>query len=90
MKQAAQHRYWWERLAEVKPVWKSLQQCCRKAKIEVMYTVIQALTEDCRDLSIDYKISGKTRNLMLNNSSPSKLKLSLYCKRSLGMFDIAC
>ncbi len=31
---------------------------CRQAGIEVIYTVIASLTEDGRDLSLDYKISG--------------------------------
>jgi ureidoacrylate peracid hydrolase len=35
-----------------------LQSACRQSKIEVMYTVIEALTRDGRDLSLDYKISG--------------------------------
>jgi ureidoacrylate peracid hydrolase len=35
-----------------------LQAACRHARIEVMYTVIEALTRDGRDLSLDYKISG--------------------------------
>ena len=35
-----------------------LQAACRGAGIEVIYTVIASLTEDGRDLSLDYKISG--------------------------------
>ncbi|HET7883891.1 MAG TPA: isochorismatase family cysteine hydrolase [Acetobacteraceae bacterium] len=35
-----------------------LQAACRRARIEVMYTVIEALTRDGRDLSLDYRISG--------------------------------
>lgn len=35
-----------------------LQAGCRKAGIEVMYTVIQNLTKDGRDRSLDYKITG--------------------------------
>src|SRR5436309_9968661 len=35
-----------------------LQAACRKAGIEVMYTVIENLTLDGRDRSLDYKISG--------------------------------
>jgi len=31
---------------------------CRAARIEVIYTVIEALTKDGRDRSLDYKISG--------------------------------
>ncbi len=35
-----------------------LQRASRDAGIEVMYTVIESMTEDGRDLSLDYKISG--------------------------------
>ncbi len=40
------------------PNMRRLQSACRLAGIEVMYTVIEALTRDGRDLSLDYKISG--------------------------------
>ena len=36
----------------------ALQSTCRKSGIEVMYTVIESLTADGRDRSLDYKISG--------------------------------
>jgi ureidoacrylate peracid hydrolase len=39
------------------PNMQRLQQGCRKAGVEIMYTVIEALTQDGRDLSLDYKIS---------------------------------
>ncbi len=35
-----------------------LQAACRQAGIEVMYTTIESLTEDGRDRSLDYKITG--------------------------------
>ena len=35
-----------------------LQAGCRAAGVEVMYTVIQNLTKDGRDRSLDYKITG--------------------------------
>ena len=35
-----------------------LQQACRRGGIEVAYTVIESLTADGRDRSLDYKISG--------------------------------
>ena len=35
-----------------------LQAACRKGGIEVLYTVIESLTRDGRDRSLDYKISG--------------------------------
>ena len=35
-----------------------LQQACRRARIEVLYTVIESMTADGRDRSLDYKITG--------------------------------
>ena len=35
-----------------------LQAACRQGGIEVLYTVIESLTRDGRDRSLDYKISG--------------------------------
>jgi len=35
-----------------------LQQACRRARIEVTYTVIESLTAEGRDRSLDYKITG--------------------------------
>ncbi len=35
-----------------------LQQACRRAGMEVTYTVIESLTADGRDRSLDYKITG--------------------------------
>lgn len=40
------------------PNLRRLQQAARSAGIEVVYTVIESLTRDGRDLSLDYKISG--------------------------------
>lgn len=40
------------------PNMRRLQVACRRGRIEVMYTVIEALTKDGRDLSLDYRISG--------------------------------
>jgi ureidoacrylate peracid hydrolase len=35
-----------------------LQQACRRAGIEVTYTIVESLTADGRDRSLDYKITG--------------------------------
>jgi ureidoacrylate peracid hydrolase len=43
---------------ETLPNMQKLQEGCRKAGIEVMYTVIRNLTDDGRDRSLDYKITG--------------------------------
>jgi ureidoacrylate peracid hydrolase len=40
------------------PNMQRLQAACRKGGIEVLYTVIENLTRDGRDRSLDYKISG--------------------------------
>jgi ureidoacrylate peracid hydrolase len=40
------------------PNMQRLQAACRRAGIEVMYTVIEALTRDGRDQSLDYRISN--------------------------------
>jgi ureidoacrylate peracid hydrolase len=40
------------------PNMRQLQSACREAGIEVMYTVVENLTQDGRDRSLDYKITG--------------------------------
>jgi ureidoacrylate peracid hydrolase len=40
------------------PNMRRLQAACRKAHIEVLYTVIENATLDGRDRSLDYKVSG--------------------------------
>src|SRR5271166_729807 len=40
------------------PNMRLLQAACRRARIEVLYTVIESLTKDGRDRSLDYKICG--------------------------------
>jgi ureidoacrylate peracid hydrolase len=50
---------YFERLEQVAvPNMRRLQAGCRKAGVEVMYTVIESLTRDGRDRSLDYKITG--------------------------------
>ena len=51
--------YFFKHLKEsVIPNMQRLQNVCRKKNIEIMYTVIESLTKDGRDRSLDYKISG--------------------------------
>ena len=51
--------YLFERLeTSVLPNMRRLQRACRAAKIEVLYTVIESLTQDGRDRGLDYKITG--------------------------------
>lgn len=45
-------------MEEVQPRWVAIQQLCREAGIEVVYTVMESMTRDGRDRSLDYKISG--------------------------------
>lgn len=55
----AQHDYYFSSLEQtVIPNLQRIQRVCRAAGIEVMYTVIESLTLDGRDRSLDYKISG--------------------------------
>jgi len=54
-------KYGWffEQLGDsVIPNMQRLQSACRDAEIEVMYTTIESLTQDGRDRSLDYKITG--------------------------------
>src|SRR5262249_34429571 len=39
------------------PNMQRLQRACRDARVEVMYTVIECLTQDGREMGLDYKIS---------------------------------
>jgi len=51
--------YFFEQLeVSVVPNMQRLQTACRRAGVEVMYTVIESLTRDGRDRSLDYKITG--------------------------------
>ena len=59
------------------PNMRKLQAACRQARIEVLYTVIEALTKDGRDQSLDYKISrlfvprGSWDALVLSDIAPA-------------------
>ena len=44
--------------ASVLPNVARLQAACRRARIEILYSVIENMTRDGRDRSLDYKISG--------------------------------
>ena len=51
--------YFFDRLNQVAlPNMQRLQKACRQQNIEVLYTVIESLTNDGRDRSLDYKITG--------------------------------
>ena len=52
-------RYLWDRIAEVViPNGQRLLRACRGAGAEVIYTVVECLTQDGRDRGLDYKVSG--------------------------------
>jgi nicotinamidase-related amidase len=54
-----QHAYLFERIREVViPNGQKLLAACRAAGVEVIYTVVESLTLDGRDRSLDYKVSG--------------------------------
>jgi ureidoacrylate peracid hydrolase len=56
---AARYGYYFDQLEQVAlPNMQRLQVAFREAGIEVMYTVIESLTQDGRDRSLDYKITG--------------------------------
>jgi ureidoacrylate peracid hydrolase len=60
-------KYYFDRVEHtVLPNIKRLQRACRENGVEVMFTVIRCLTEDCREQGLDYKISG----FMIPRSSP--------------------
>ena len=55
----AKYDYFFEQLEKVAlPNMQRLQEACRRKGIEVLYTVIESLTVDGRDRSLDYKITG--------------------------------
>ena len=52
-------RYYYEHLARsVLPNQRRLLAAARRARIEVMHTIIESLTRDGRDRSLDHKLSG--------------------------------
>ena len=54
-----EHQYFFDQVREVAlPNMQQLQSSCRENGVEVMYTVIENLTQDGRDRSLDYKITG--------------------------------
>lgn len=56
---AGKYGYYFDRLRTLAiPNMQRLQAGCRAAGVEVMYTVIESLTLDGRDRSLDYKITG--------------------------------
>jgi ureidoacrylate peracid hydrolase len=58
-KAEAENAYFFKQLKQVAiPNMQRLQNACRQKGIEVLYTVIESLTRDGRDRSLDYKITG--------------------------------
>ena len=53
------HTYLFERIRDVViPNGQRLIAACREAGVELIYTVVECLTQDGRDRSLDYKVSG--------------------------------
>ena len=53
------YAYFFQNLRDIAlPNMVRLQQACRRSGIEVTYTLIESLTADGRDRSLDYKITG--------------------------------
>ncbi len=74
----ARYGYFFRTLRDIAvPNMRKLQAACRQARIEVLYTVIEALTKDGRDQSLDYKISrlfvprGSWDALVLSDIAPA-------------------
>ena len=56
---SAEKEFFFDRMESLAvPNMQRLQAACRGAGIEVLFTVIESLTEDGRDRSLDYKITG--------------------------------
>jgi len=59
IRQNPDHAYLYERLRDVViPNGQRLIAACREAGLEIVYAVIECLTRDGRDRSLDYKVSG--------------------------------
>jgi ureidoacrylate peracid hydrolase len=57
-KESDEMRYYFQGVDAALAKWQTLQKAARVAGVEVLYTVIQSLTQDGRDRGLDYKISG--------------------------------
>ena len=56
---ATRYGYFFREMRErAVPNMQRLQSACREAGVEVLFTVIESLTLDGRDMGLDYKISG--------------------------------
>jgi ureidoacrylate peracid hydrolase len=84
--------YFFKHLTDVViPNMQRLQQASRVIGIEVMYTVIESLTKDGRDRSLDYKITGfnvpkgSWNAKMLNQISPQDDEI-IFSKTSSSVF----
>ncbi|KAA8491223.1 hypothetical protein FVE85_9518 [Porphyridium purpureum] len=57
-KTAENDPYWFQAIDNMNANIRELLSAFRKKKCEVIYTVIESLTKDGRDMSLDYKLSG--------------------------------
>lgn len=89
----AEHEYYYRELAErVIPNQALLLEAARRGGVEVIYTIIQSLTEDGRDRSLDHKLSS----IHLPRNAPEALPVRalapladeiLLRKTSSGVFN---
>lgn len=47
------------------PNWQKLKAACTRSNIQIIFTVIESLTQDGRERSLDYKISGDPGTILL-------------------------
>lgn len=60
----------------------------RRCGCEVIFTYLEALTKDCRDVSLDYKLSGPKLAQLPSPSKPAEFLSNLKPSTSLGKGDI--
>jgi ureidoacrylate peracid hydrolase len=90
--EAGTSEYFRRSLREVMvPNIRRLQSACRRASIEVVYSVIENMTRDGRDRSLDYKISGidvprgSWEAQVLDEIAPADDEM-IFCKTSSNVF----
>lgn len=47
------------------PNWQKLRAACTRSNIQIIFTVIESLTQDGRERSLDYKISGDPGTILV-------------------------
>lgn len=61
------------------PNWQKLKAACTRSNIQIIFTVIESLTQDGRERSLDYKISGDPgTNLLLVGGLQSTCPVNVW------------